>query len=70
MHYSTEYRQVNDGRFATARDLVPKCLDLCPVATIRRFFRRCWRYMDAYRFVFPILFFKKKAKFQYIIGKA
>ncbi|TDL14382.1 hypothetical protein BD410DRAFT_817185 [Rickenella mellea] len=43
------YREVSDGRFPTARTLVPQCLDICDTHTIRRFFRKCWRYMDAYR---------------------
>lgn len=46
------YREASDGKFTTARELVPQCLDLCDVLTIRRFFRKCWRYMDSYRWVF------------------
>ncbi|KAG2753861.1 hypothetical protein P692DRAFT_201705046, partial [Suillus brevipes Sb2] len=29
--------------------LVPQCLDMCETLIIRRFFRKTWRYMDAYR---------------------
>jgi hypothetical protein len=43
------YRNASDGKFATAKVLVPQCLDLCDTITIRRFFRKTWRYMDAYR---------------------
>ena len=42
------YRAATDGKFKTAKDLVPKCLDSCDTVTIRRFFRKTWRYMDAY----------------------
>ncbi len=44
------YRSSADGRFATAKRLVPECLDSCPLITIRRFFQKAWRYMDAYRY--------------------
>ena len=43
------YRNLADGRFATARTLVPQCLDSCPLITIRKFFRKARRYLDAYR---------------------
>jgi hypothetical protein len=43
------YRNQADGRFATARALVPQCLDACELITIRRFFRKTWRYIDAYK---------------------
>jgi len=33
------YRLASEGRFTTARDLVPQCLDLVDTKTIRRFFR-------------------------------
>jgi hypothetical protein len=48
----TGYRNVTDGRFSTAKTLVPQCLDMCDVLTIRRFFRKAWRYMDAYRYIY------------------
>jgi hypothetical protein len=38
-----------NGRFATMRVLVPQCHDSCSVTTIRRFFQKAWRYIDAYR---------------------
>jgi len=37
-----------DGSFPTANILVPEILDGCPTKTIREFFRKIWRYMDAY----------------------
>ncbi|KAG0708421.1 hypothetical protein DFH29DRAFT_892416 [Suillus ampliporus] len=43
------YRKASDGKFTTAKVLVPQCLDMCETLTIRRFFRKMWRYMDAYR---------------------
>ena len=43
------YHTLADGRFATAKTLVPKCLDLCELTTIRKFFRKSWRYLDAYQ---------------------
>ncbi|EJD54935.1 hypothetical protein AURDEDRAFT_155172 [Auricularia subglabra TFB-10046 SS5] len=35
--------------FPTARKLVPEILDSCDVPSIRRFFRKTWRYLDGYR---------------------
>jgi hypothetical protein len=46
----TGYCVSADGTFLTARRLVPEILDDCPIKTIRGFFRKCWRYMDAYRY--------------------
>jgi hypothetical protein len=43
------YQNLTNGRFATAKLLVPQCLDSCDVITIRRFYRKVWRYIDAYR---------------------
>ena len=43
------YRNLSDGRFPTARVLIPKCLDACELITIRKFFRKSWRYLHAYR---------------------
>jgi hypothetical protein len=45
------YRDSADGKFNTAKALVPQCLDSCNVITIRKFFRKAWRYIDAYRYV-------------------
>ncbi|EGN96747.1 hypothetical protein SERLA73DRAFT_75611 [Serpula lacrymans var. lacrymans S7.3] len=42
------YRKVSDGKFLTAKVLVPQCLNMCDTITIRRFFRKTWRYMDSY----------------------
>jgi hypothetical protein len=49
---SAGYRNLSDGRFATAKVLVPQCLDSCDLITIRKFFRKAWRYIDAYRYLF------------------
>jgi hypothetical protein len=43
------YCNLADGRFATARSLVPQCLNSCELITIQRFFQKSWRYIDAYR---------------------
>jgi hypothetical protein len=43
------YRNLADGRFATARALIPQCLDACELITIRKFFQKTWRYIDAYK---------------------
>jgi hypothetical protein len=43
------YRNLADGRFVTAKALIPQCLDSCEPITIRRFFQKSWRYIDAYR---------------------
>ena len=43
------YRTLADGRFATAKTLVPKCLNLCELTMIRKFFQKSWRYLDAYQ---------------------
>ncbi|KIJ53224.1 hypothetical protein M422DRAFT_242351 [Sphaerobolus stellatus SS14] len=42
-------RVASDGTFSKAKELVPEILDSCEVKTIRAFFRKAWRYMDAYR---------------------
>ncbi|KAG8725837.1 hypothetical protein FRC11_001376, partial [Ceratobasidium sp. 423] len=43
-----EFRKKADGKLQTARKLVPQCLDSCNITTIRHFWRKSWRYMDAY----------------------
>ena len=43
------YHNLADGRFATAKILVPQCLDACELTTIRKFFQKSWRYLDAYK---------------------
>ncbi|KAF8578546.1 hypothetical protein K439DRAFT_1648756 [Ramaria rubella] len=45
----TRLRVASDSTFPTAKRLVPEILDSCPVKTIRAFFRKTWRYTDAYR---------------------
>lgn len=42
------YREKCDGTLSTPRKLVPECLDSCDILTIRHFWRKSWRYMDAY----------------------
>ena len=55
--FSQEYRATSDGRFATAKHIIPEILDSIDAKLIRKFFRKCWRYMDAYEFEFlPIEF--------------
>lgn len=43
------YRSLADGKFATTKTLVPKCLDSYGLITIRKFFQKSWRYLDAYK---------------------
>jgi hypothetical protein len=47
-HHS-EYRNLANRRFATIKMLVPQCLDSYKLITIRRFFQKTWRYLDAYQ---------------------
>jgi len=53
-NFTTGFRMVADGTFQTAKRLVPEILNDCPVKTIRAFFRKTWRYMDAYRYEIQI----------------
>ncbi|KAJ7584549.1 hypothetical protein C8J56DRAFT_1027796 [Mycena floridula] len=43
------FREQTDGKFPTAKKLVPECLNSITTLHIRKFFRHCWRYMDAYQ---------------------
>jgi len=43
------YCNLADGRFVTMKVLVPQCLDKCKLITVRKFFWKCWRCLDAYR---------------------
>jgi hypothetical protein len=43
------YCKALDGKFATAKVLVLRCLNMCDTLTIWRFFHKTWRYRDAYR---------------------
>ncbi|KIJ43854.1 hypothetical protein M422DRAFT_169388, partial [Sphaerobolus stellatus SS14] len=43
-----QYRAVSDQKFSTAKALIPKILDSVDVKLIRKFFRKTWRYLDAY----------------------
>ena len=49
-----------DGKFATAKKLVPKCLGSCDLVTICRFFHKTWHYMDAYACVESFFFSPNK----------
>ena len=42
------YRNLADGRFMIMRTLIPQCIDKCRLITIRVFFQKVWRYIDAY----------------------
>ncbi|KZV96441.1 hypothetical protein EXIGLDRAFT_609191, partial [Exidia glandulosa HHB12029] len=44
-----KFRAEADGTFPKAKALVPKCLDAVSTTVIRHYFRRIYRYMDAYR---------------------
>jgi hypothetical protein len=43
------YHNLSDGKFATTKALILECLDSCGLITIRRFFQKSWRYLDAYK---------------------
>ncbi|KIO19348.1 hypothetical protein M407DRAFT_31019 [Tulasnella calospora MUT 4182] len=43
------FRERSNSDFRTALKLVHEALDACPLTTIRKFFRRVYRYMSAYR---------------------
>lgn len=43
------FRERSTGNFAKAKDLVQEALNACPLLTIRRFFRRAFRYASVYR---------------------
>src|SRR6266481_8431000 len=47
-----EYHAVSDGRFATAKRVIPEILDSIETKLLCKFFRKCWRYMDAYELEF------------------
>lgn len=46
----TGFRIASDGKFPTAKHLIPEILNACPTKTIRAFFCKSWRYMDAYMY--------------------
>jgi hypothetical protein len=48
------YHNSVDGRFITAKALVPQCLDSCSTITIHKFFWKMWRYIDTYRYVLHV----------------
>jgi len=43
------YRNQTNGRFPTAKVLVPQCLNACKPMMIRKFFWKTWRYINAYK---------------------
>ena len=45
------YWIASDGKFTTAKTLVPQCLDMCDTLIIWRFFQKTWRYIDAYAYI-------------------
>jgi hypothetical protein len=45
------FRELTDGTFPTAKELVPKCLDHVSTNNIHCYFCHCWQYMDAYQWV-------------------
>ena len=51
-HYPSDcfkgFRCLGDGTFPTAKKLIPELLDACEIKTIRAFYQKTWRYMDAY----------------------
>lgn len=56
LHYliseaSTGFHAASDGKFLMAKLLVPQCLNMADVPTIRQFFRKSWCYMDAYQYM-------------------
>ncbi|KAJ7232731.1 hypothetical protein C8J57DRAFT_1250450 [Mycena rebaudengoi] len=42
------FRELTDRTFPCAKKLIPESLDLISTENVRRYFRHCWRYMDAY----------------------
>jgi transposase len=42
------FRERTTGNFKVALGLITEALDACPIAIIRRFFRRTYRYMSVY----------------------
>ena len=45
------YWKFSDGKFTTAKTLVPECLNMGDTLTIHHFFQKSWRYMDSYWWV-------------------
>jgi hypothetical protein len=45
----TGFRELTDGTFPKAKQLVPECLDHVSVSNVRKYFCHCYRYMDAYK---------------------
>ena len=51
LYFGTGYRYLADGSFKTAKTLIPELYDACETKTIRAFYQKTWRYMDAYSYV-------------------
>ena len=45
------YWIASDGKFTTAKTLVPQCLDICYMLIIWRFFQKIWWYIDACAYI-------------------
>ncbi|KIJ29985.1 hypothetical protein M422DRAFT_268549 [Sphaerobolus stellatus SS14] len=43
-----QYRTVSDQKFSTAKAIIPQILNFVDVKLIQKFFRKTWRYIDAY----------------------
>ena len=53
---SAEYRAASDSKFSTTKRIVPEILDSVEVKLLQKFFRKAWRYMDAYSYICSRLF--------------
>jgi len=51
LSHHSGYWDSADGTFPKVRILVPESLDMCTLTTIRQFFQKSWRYLNAYRYV-------------------
>jgi hypothetical protein len=47
----TEYRAASDVKFATAKVLILKILDLANIKLIQKFFHKSWHYVDSYQYI-------------------
>ena len=50
------YHITADGKFVTAKVLVPMCLDMCDITIIQQFFCKGWCYMDTYLYKLSFFF--------------
>jgi len=49
LHNNTGFRELSDGKFPWAKELVPQCLDKVTTSNIRHYFCHCYWYLNAYR---------------------